>query len=189
MKQRIAAAGALSLLCACSFAPPYHVPTSAPALDQFKETADWKLAQPSDRVSKGEWWAIYGDDALDSLETRATQANQTLLGAFARLQEARADTRIARADLFPTIAVKGTATRARASPNSPTYITGSPTEGSDFDLEADLSYEIDLWGRVRNEVAAARANQQASAADLASIQLSIHAEVATDYFGDRKSVV
>jgi outer membrane protein TolC len=175
----------MTLLCACSFAPPYHVPTSAAAPEQYKETADWKIAQPGDQIPKGDWWAIYGDAQLDDLENRATGANQTLQGAFARLQEARADTRIARADLFPTAAVKGTATRARASPNSPTYIAGSPTEGSDYDLEADLSYEIDLWGRVRNEVAAARANQQASAADLASIRLSIHAEVAADYFGLR----
>jgi NodT family efflux transporter outer membrane factor (OMF) lipoprotein len=173
------------LLCACSFAPPYHVPNSAAVPAQYRETADWKLAQPGDRLPKGDWWAIYGDTQLDELENRATNANQTLQGAFARLREARADTRIARADLFPSVSVKGTATRARASPNSPTYIAGSPSEGSDFDLEADLSYEIDLWGRVRNEVAAARANQQASAADLASIHLSIQADVAADYFGLR----
>src|SRR6202020_1066060 len=119
---------------------------------------------------------------LNALEAKADAANQNIKAAFARLQQARADTRIARADLFPSISAMASATRARVSPYSPQYVQGNPTEGNDFVLQADFSYEVDLWGRVRNEVAAARANQQASAADLASLKLSIQAEVATDYF-------
>jgi NodT family efflux transporter outer membrane factor (OMF) lipoprotein len=173
------------LLSGCSFAPPYKVPESAATPPNYKELAQWEPAQPGDNAPKGTWWTLFGDSELNSLEARATQANQTLNAAFARLLEARADTRVARADLFPTITLQTSAMRARASPNSPQYTPGNPTEGNDFNLEGDLSYEFDLWGRVRNEVASARATQQASAADLAALRLSIQAEVATDYFGLR----
>jgi NodT family efflux transporter outer membrane factor (OMF) lipoprotein len=161
------------------------VPSSAPPAAEYKEAKGWKMAQPGDSIPKGSWWTIFNDAQLDVLEEKARNANQTLKAAFARLEQARADTRIARADLFPQLSAKSSATRGRVSSNAPTYVAGSPTEGDDFDVEADLSYEIDLWGRVRNEVAAARATQQASAADLASINLSIQAELATDYFGLR----
>jgi outer membrane protein, multidrug efflux system len=177
--------GAACWLTSCSFAPPYHVPQSTPAPAQYQESAGWSAARPGDTLPKGRWWTIFGDSALDVLEDRAGMANQNLKAAFARLEQARADTRIARADLFPTFSATGAAKRGRTSVNSPTYIPNEPTEGNDFILEADLSYEIDLWGRVRNQVAAARANQQASAADLGVVNLSIQADVATDYFGLR----
>jgi NodT family efflux transporter outer membrane factor (OMF) lipoprotein len=173
------------LLSACSFAPLYKVPDTAAAPEIYKESAQWKTAAPSDQAPKGDWWTVFGDAGLTTLEAQATDANQTLQAAFARLQQARADTRSARADLFPSITAAASALKSRVSPNSPQYIAGRPTEGNDFNLEADLSYEVDLWGRVRNEIASARANQQASAADLASLQLSVQAEVATDYFGLR----
>jgi NodT family efflux transporter outer membrane factor (OMF) lipoprotein len=174
------------LVGACSFAPPYHVPTSAAVTPTYKEQdSGWKIARPIDDRPKGDWWVIFNDSQLDGLERKAVDANQNLKAAFARLQEARADTKIARADLFPALSAKASATRSRVSPNSPTYIAGAPTEGNDFVLEADLSYEVDLWGRIRNQVASARATQQASAADLASIGLSIQAELATNYYGLR----
>jgi NodT family efflux transporter outer membrane factor (OMF) lipoprotein len=169
------------LLGACSFAPVYTVPSTAtPAA--YREDAGWRQAQPGDEWSKGSWWSIFQDAALDELERKAGAANQNLNAAFARLQQARADTRIARADLFPHLTASSSVTRARASPNAPRYVAGEPTEGNDFVLEADLSYEVDLWGRVRNQVVSARATQQASAADLASLGLSIQAELASDYF-------
>jgi NodT family efflux transporter outer membrane factor (OMF) lipoprotein len=179
---------ALSLTLAaagCSFAPRYAVPKSAEAPAAYRESSGWKVAQPGDQVSRGAWWHVFGDALLSDLEEQAERANQTLKAAFARLEQARADTRIARADLFPSLSATASATRGRVSPNSPSYIPGYPTEGNDFILQGDLSYEIDLWGRVRNEVASARANEQASAADLASVRLSIQAELATDYFGLR----
>jgi outer membrane protein, multidrug efflux system len=175
----------VAMLSACSFAPVYKVPDSGPAPPQYKETAGWKAAQPGDERPKGNWWSVFNDAELDTLENQADIANQNLKAAFARLQQARADTRIARADLFPSLSATASATRERISPNSPSYLKGYPTEGNDFVLEADLSYEVDVWGRVRNEVASARANQQASAADLVSVGLSIQAELATDYFGIR----
>jgi NodT family efflux transporter outer membrane factor (OMF) lipoprotein len=125
---------------------------------------------------------LFQDPQLDALETKVGSANQTLKAAFARLQEARAATRIARADLFPTLSLGASAARARTSAYSPRFPTGQEQTLNNFDLRADLSYEADLWGRVRNTVNAAKANQQASAADLASLDLALHAELATDYY-------
>jgi NodT family efflux transporter outer membrane factor (OMF) lipoprotein len=185
---RFASRGAATLFMAgllggCSLAPPYKVPQSTPVPSAFEEQQSaWQPAHPMDTVPRGDWWQIFGDPQLDALESKVGEANQNLKAAFARLLQARAETRIARADLFPSITAAASAQRARISPNSPNYLPGKPTMGSDFNVEADLSYEVDLWGRVRNQVASAKANQQASAADLASLELSIRAEVASDYF-------
>jgi NodT family efflux transporter outer membrane factor (OMF) lipoprotein len=167
-------------LTACSFAPTYKIPDSVPVTSAYKETGDWKAAQPVDDQNRGAWWTIFQDPQLDALETQIGDANQDLKAAFARLQQARAATRIARADLFPTLSAGSSATRAKTSANAPTLFPGRIY--NNFDLEADLSYEVDVWGRVRNAVSSAKASQQASAADLATLDLSIHAELATDYF-------
>ena len=166
----------------CSFAPSYHTPASAPPADAYPEAADWQQAQPLDDQARGAWWTLFKDPQLDALEAKVANANENLKAAFARLQEARAATRIARADLFPTLSVGSSATRTRTSVNAPRFPPGEEPTLNNFDLEADLSYEIDLWGRVRNSVRAAAANQQASAADLASVDLALRAELATDYF-------
>lgn len=172
-------------LGACSFAPVYKTPPSVPPAAAYQESGDWKAAQPMDEDSRGPWWTLFQDAQLDALEKQAGDANQNLKAAFARLQQARAATRIARADLFPTLSIGSSATRSRTSVNSPKFPPGTEPVGNNFDLEADLSYEVDVWGRVRNAVASAKASQQASAADLATLNLSIHAELATDYFALR----
>jgi NodT family efflux transporter outer membrane factor (OMF) lipoprotein len=169
-------------LDACSFAPIYKTPDSAPAADTYKESPGWKRAEPADAQIRGPWWNLFQDPVLDGIETQVGDANQDLKAAYARLLQARAATRVARADLFPTLSIGSSATRSRASVNSRTFPPGAKPVGNNFDLEADLSYEIDVWGRVRNAVASAKANQQASAADLATVDLAIHAELATDYF-------
>ena len=169
-------------LTACSFAPAYKTPDSVPATSVYKESGDWEAAQPLDNQDRGAWWVIFHDPQLDALESRVADANQGVKAAFARLQQARAATRIARADLFPNLSAASSATRSRTSTDSPTYVPGRKPVYNNFDLEADLSYEVDVWGRVRNAVSSARASQQASAADLATLDLSIHAELATDYF-------
>jgi len=175
----------IGTLTGCSFAPVYKTPDSAPAASEYKESGDWKSAQPLDSQDRGAWWVIFHDPQLDALESRVGDANQGLKSALARLQQARAATRIARSDLFPTLSAASSATRARTSTNGPTYVPGRNPVYNSFDLEADLSYEVDVWGRVRNTVTAAKASQQASAADLATLNLSIHAELAADYFALR----
>src|SRR5271155_2561301 len=171
-----------SVLTGCSFAPTYKSPAGAPPAAAYKEAGEWKPAQPQDNQDRGTWWKVFQDPPLDGLEAKAESANQDLKAAFARLQQARAVTRIARADLFPTLSVGSSATRSRTSVNSPRFPPGAEPVGNNFDLEADFSYELDVWGRVRNTVTAAKASQQASAADLATLHLSIEAELAIDYF-------
>jgi len=134
------------------------------------------------RSSRGPWWGVFQDPVLDALENRVSASNQNLKAALARLEEARAQTRIARAGYFPTITADANAARERQSINSPTYNTLKPGAFNDFQLEGDFSYEIDVFGRVRKHRRFARATQQASAADLAVLDLSTHAELATDYF-------
>lgn len=185
MTARVVLICTILTLAACSFAPAYKTPDSAPPTPVYKEAGDWKPAEPKDSQARGAWWVIFQDPALDALETQVADANQDLKAAYARLLQARAATRIARADLFPTLTLGSSATRSRTSINSPKFPPGSEPVGNNFDLEADLSYEIDVWGRVRNAVAAARANQQASAADLATLNLAVHAELASDYFSLR----
>ena len=172
----------VATLAACSFAPSYRTPDSPPPAPVYKEAGDWQQAGPLDDQARGAWWMLFQDPQLDALEAKVGSANQNLKAAFARLQEARAATRIARAGLFPTLSLGASAARARTSVYSPRFRTGQEPTLNNFDLQADLSYEVDLWGRVRNTVNAAKANQQASAADLASLDLALHAELATDYY-------
>ncbi|MDB6107812.1 MAG: efflux system, outer rane lipoprotein NodT family, partial [Gammaproteobacteria bacterium] len=174
--------GSLLVLGACSFAPRYSRPTPpTPPPAQYQELAGWKQSQPAE-ADRGDWWTVFGDPLLDSLENRVTAANQNVKAAFARLQQARAQTRIERSAYFPTLNLHAGAARSRTSTNAPLYTNIKPAIANDFVLDADLSYEIDVWGRIRNAVTAARASEQASAADLASLDLSTHAELATDYF-------
>jgi outer membrane protein TolC len=175
--------GSLLTLGACSFAPHYSVPTPpTPPPAQYQELAGWKPSQPADTGDRGNWWTVFRDPLLDSLEDRVTVDNQNVKAAFARLQQARAQTRIERSAYFPTLNLQAGATRSRTSTNAPLYTNTKPATGNDFVLDADLSYEVDVWGRIRNTVTAARASERASAADLASLDLSMHAELATDYF-------
>jgi NodT family efflux transporter outer membrane factor (OMF) lipoprotein len=175
-------ASAVVLGAACSFAPHYARPATQSPPATYQEESGWKQAQPADEDRRGPWWEIYGDQQLDALESRVTVSNQNLKAAFARLLQARAQTRIERSYLFPTLTAGSRGIRERESINAPTFgPTRSATE-NDFTLNADISYEFDVWGRIRNLVAAARASEQASAADLATLDLSLHAELASDYF-------
>jgi NodT family efflux transporter outer membrane factor (OMF) lipoprotein len=175
-------AGAAGLASACSFAPHYSRPATPPPPPVYQEADGWKTAQPADEANRGSWWEIYHDESLSALENQVTVSNQNLKAAFARLEQARDQTRIERSYLFPTVTADARAARERVSVNAPTYNPTKPPTGNDFTLSADVSYEFDVWGRIRNLVAAARASEQASAADLATLDLSTHAELATDYF-------
>jgi len=172
-------------LAACSLAPTYHVPDSAPAAPAFKEAEGWKQAAPADTAARGAWWEVYGDAGLNTLEQKVGTGNQSLQAALARLQQARAQTRFAGAAQAPTVGVQTGATRSRTSVNGPTYKPGSDPVGNNYNLGLDFSYELDVFGRVRSQVSAAEAGQQASAADLATLDLSLHAELASDYFALR----
>ena len=183
--RRVRTAVALALACicgACSLAPRYRQPATATPPTVYKELDGWELAKPADGEPKGRWWTVYQDPALDALEAQVTAANQSLKAAFARLQQAHAETRIARAAYFPSLTADASATRTGASVNAPNFFPGEKNPANDFIVGADLSYEIDLFGRVRNTVSGARAGAQASAGDAAALELSLEAELASDYF-------
>jgi len=172
-------------LAACSLAPTYKVPESAPAAPAFKEAEGWKQAAPADAQPRGAWWEVYGDASLNALEQKVGTGNQSLQAALARLQQARAQTRFAGSAQAPTVTANTGVTRSRTSVNGPTYKPGTDPVGNNYNLGLDFSYELDVFGRVRNTVSAAEAGEQASAADLATVDLSLHAELASDYFALR----
>jgi NodT family efflux transporter outer membrane factor (OMF) lipoprotein len=167
---------------ACSLAPAYRTPDAAPPAAGFGALADWKPAAPAETVARGSWWQVYANPALDSLEARLEPGNQDLRAALARLQQARAQTRIAQSAYFPQVTANSYGNRIRTSPDSPRFPSTAASISNDFDVEADLSYQLDLFGRVRSTVNEARATQQASAADLATLKLTLQADLAGDYF-------
>jgi NodT family efflux transporter outer membrane factor (OMF) lipoprotein len=181
-----AAALAALLLGGCMVGPTYTRP-SAPTTPAFKEADGWKVAQPGDHLPRGRWWEIFGDPELNGLQEELAPANQNLRIAEARLREARAAVRFNRAALFPTISAGVGLSAVRESANQP-FLRGDGRSGSssgDLLASLDLSYEVDLWGRVRRTVAAARRESEATAADLETASLSLHAELAFDYFALR----
>jgi len=184
MRARAAGLAGLAalLLGGCMVGPDYTKP-SVPMTPIYKEADGWKVAQPGDHLPRGQWWVILGDPELHALEEQVAAANQNLKIAEARLREARALVRFNRAALFPTISAGVGISSIRDSANRP-FLTPNVNTGSSGDLlfSLDMSYEIDLWGRVRRTVAAARNEAQATAADLETARLSLQAELAMDYF-------
>ena len=174
---------AMFLLAGCAVGPKYKTPT-VPAPPAYKEMGNWKTAQPSDQSLGGNWWEIFQDAQLNALEQQINVSNQNLKAAVAQYQEARAALRYARADYYPTIGAAPSATRQRYSDNRP----GSAARGTtfnDFVLPVDLSYQVNAWGRVSKNVESYREQAQASAADLAVVNLTMHADLAVDYFAAR----
>jgi len=171
-------------LTGCVVGPKYH-PAAVEAPPAYKEVGDWKPAQPNDRNLGGEWWKIFQDPQLDALEQQVNVSNQNLKAAAAQFQQARAALRYYRADYYPTVTVGPSATRTLVSANSPTTTILRGTTYNDFVLPFDVSYQADVWGKVRKTVEFYREQAQASAADLATVNLSMHADLAVDYFQAR----
>jgi NodT family efflux transporter outer membrane factor (OMF) lipoprotein len=169
----------------CAVGPKYHTPT-VQAPPAYKEVGDWKPAQPNDQNLGGEWWKVFQDAQLDALELQVNVSNQNLKAAEAQFQQARAVLRYYRADYYPTVTAGLSASRTRNSANRPPQnsIFNGVTY-NDFVLPFDVSYQADVWGRVRKNVESYREQAQASAADLATVNLSMHADLAVDYFQAR----
>jgi NodT family efflux transporter outer membrane factor (OMF) lipoprotein len=187
---------ALLLLCGCMVGPKYVKPSTplAPAYkevnpDASGENASWQVAQPADAAQRGEWWKIFGDEQLNTLEPQVAADNQDLKAADARFREARALIRFNHASLYPTVGAIPSAGGVRESTNQP-YFNVSSARGDgvgNIELPFDLNYEIDVWGRVRRTVSAAREEAQASAGDRQTILLTLQAELAVDYFEARSA--
>jgi NodT family efflux transporter outer membrane factor (OMF) lipoprotein len=190
-----AATVAALLLSGCTVGPNYKRP-SAPMAPGYKEAPPasfkaqdgWKVIQPSDAQIKGNWWELFDDPQLNSLEAKVDGANQTLKIADANYRAAHANVGIYRSFEAPTIGVAPSISAVRDSAHqpylSPTIVNGG--EGN-FTLPLELNYEIDLWGRIHRQVTAAREQAQVSAADLANTRLSLHAELAIDYMEVRSA--
>jgi len=177
---------ALAVLSGCRVGPNYVRPTVPPPPLAFKETpTNWKQATPQDQLPKGKWWEIYGDQELNTLEEKIAVSNQTLKVSYQQYMSAREIVRQARSQLFPTLAVQPSGSRNQLSQNRPNFNTVTRSQYSDIALTGDISYEVDLWGQVRRNVEAARENAQASAGDLENVSLSLHSELAVDYFSLR----
>lgn len=181
------------LFTSCTVGPKYTKPNlpAAPAYSEkppasFVESPDWKAAQPNDSVIRGEWWAVFNEPELPALEVQVAAANPTVRAAEASFRQARAAVRINRTSLFPSLTVGPSITSNHFSANSPTgSVTARGATFANFSLPVDLSYEADLWGRIRRAITAAREQYQASAADLENVKLSLQSELAMDYFEAR----
>jgi NodT family efflux transporter outer membrane factor (OMF) lipoprotein len=173
-------AALILLLSACSLAPPLKTPVIQ-AGDAYKEIGPWTQAEPADRLPRDSWWALYDNTELDALEKRLIDGNPTLAAALANYAQARALADQARAGLFPSLSLNASAARNRESINAPLRGPTTPTYFNTNTLGGSVSYELDLWGQIRNEVAAGEANAAASAADLENARLSLIAQLAEDY--------
>jgi len=175
----------LAVLSGCAVGPTYQRPEVTSIPEAYTgPSGEWKIAVPQAHLPRGNWWEIFGDLELDQLEADAAAANQDLKAAAARFEQARAVADVARSGLFPRLGGSFFPLRQRDSENRPAG--GKPGDTYDsFTVPFDLSYEIDLWGRVRRAVESATAQKEASADDVESVRLAIQAEVAADYFSVR----
>ncbi len=192
-RKRVPLAMVAVWLAGCSFAPAYHRPDvqAPPAFKETPEPGDvssaWKPATPSDQLPRGAWWTVFGDPTLDDLEKQASNANQNLKAAMARLAQSRAIQQTARAGLFPTLDSGFGPTREKVSAASELQPDGVNIPAQTlWRAQATASYEVDLFGRVSDSVRAATADSQQSEALLKSVQLSLQADVAQHYFDLRE---
>ena len=174
---------------ACTVGPRYsRAQAPAPAPDTWKTTPPWQEAAPKDAIPKGTWWGVFHDSTLDGYEQQLLQANQSLVAARDRLNQARSLARVATANFFPQVATDPNLVRERGSGNRPlngvsaSAIGARPYTQSVYSIPFSVNYEADLFGRVRKNLEAANATLQSSAADLANVQLILTAELAADYF-------
>ena len=180
-------------LAGCMVGPKYTKPDT-PIAPAFKEQPHstptpgdgWITGTPQDAAVKGDWWTLYADPQLDALEVQVDTANQTLKASEANFRAARAQISYNKADLAPTIGVGPSVSSLRDSANQPYFNPQLANNGTgSFNLPFDLNYEVDLWGRIRRAVNSAREQGQAADADLENARLSLHAELAMDYFDAR----
>jgi NodT family efflux transporter outer membrane factor (OMF) lipoprotein len=172
----------------CTVGPRYKRPT-AQVPDTWKGEGPWQTAVPKDAIPKGTWWQVFHDQQLDQLEQQVLQANQSLTAARSRLEEARAQARIASSAFFPAVNADPSGARQLLSGNRP--LSGAvapltPVSQNVFTIPFSVSYELDLFGRVRRTLEAANAALQESAATLENARLVLTAELAADYFNLRE---
>ncbi len=181
-------AAMMLLVCGCMVGPKYVKPPVSLTPD-FKEDGAWQTARPADTMLRGTWWTIFSDEQLNALEPQVALANQSAKAAEARFREARAQIQYNRASLAPTVGVAPFFGGLRESSARPYFSSlnanANGIGGGDLQLPLELSYEVDLWGRIRRSVSVSREEATASAADFQTSLLSLQTELAMDYFEAR----
>lgn len=175
--------GSLLVVTSCSFAPKSQRPTM-PIPEKYKEGIRWVMAKPKLATERKHcrWWAVFHDPVLNELEEQLSQSNPTLNQAYDRFQEARALAQAARSFLYPTIQGLGGGARQNNSADIANVYPGTKFLYSTFTLQSLLTYEVDVWGAIRNSVSASTHAARASEFDLAAVDLSLHASLADIYF-------
>jgi len=185
----VAALIVCGLLAGCTVGPNYHRPPApAPPADAYKTQSPWRVAAPKDSLPKGAWWGVFDDSELNDYEQQLLKANQSLVAAADRLEEARSLARVATAAFFPQANVDPNAARTRYSAHRPEVFTLgiNPLTQSTYEIPFIMNWEPDLFGRYRRNLEASNANLQGTAADLANVNLVLTAELAADYFSLRE---
>jgi NodT family efflux transporter outer membrane factor (OMF) lipoprotein len=179
----------IGLLDACKVGPKYRVPVSPatpvfkePPPSNFKESGEWKPANPQDTVVRENWWEVYGDSVLNDLESQVNVSNQNIATAEAQFRSARAAIRVTKSGLFPTVTINPNSTTSQNASGFVNRSGGVAGTGTFYQIPIDLTWEVDLWGRVRRAVENNVDLAEASAGDLETIRLSMHSELALDYF-------
>jgi NodT family efflux transporter outer membrane factor (OMF) lipoprotein len=180
--------GAAALLGGCAVGPDYRRPT-AEVPPAWRPEAPWHEAMPGDTALKGNWWELFQDPKLDALVQQALANDQNLRLAAARLEQAQDELAVSRSALFPSVGLTASASRGKDSANRPLASYSAPNQSTvqnDFRLGPTVSYELDLFGRVRREVEGARASAEQAAADFENTRLMLMAELAANYFSLRE---
>jgi NodT family efflux transporter outer membrane factor (OMF) lipoprotein len=173
--------GALTLLAGCAVGPDYVRPAAeTPAA--YKENAGWKVAEPRDNAVKGKWWEIYNDPQLNALEAQVNVSNQNIAAAEAQFRQATALVQASRAGLFPVVGATVAPSRSSRATGGSGSASRSRSTTNDFLLTGLVSWEVDVWGKIRRTVESSEATAQASAADLEAIRLSMQTTLAQNYF-------
>jgi multidrug efflux system outer membrane protein len=183
----IAGLAALALFNGCAVGPDYQVAAIETPASFISDGTTWKEASPQDTIAKGQWWEMYGDTQLNALEAQTSDNNQDLKAAMARVDQARALTRVAKSEFYPSLSLDPSGSVFRESANQPVP-PPAPSQAYSADylrVPLDLGYEADIWGRVRRSSEAATADLQSNIADFETIRLTLHAEVAQTYFALR----
>jgi NodT family efflux transporter outer membrane factor (OMF) lipoprotein len=182
-----AAVAVAGLLAGCLVGPNYKRPV-AQAPTVYKTEAPWREAAPKDSIPKGAWWEVFNDAELNAYEQQLLNANQSLLAAKDRLEEARSLARVASAGFFPTANVDPNASRNRYAANRPEVLTlgNRALTQSTYEIPFFINYEPDLFGKVRRSMEASNANLQSTAADMYNVNLVLTSELAADYFSLRE---
>jgi outer membrane protein, multidrug efflux system len=181
--------GITALLAACAVGPDYHRP-AADVPPAWQPAEPWHEAVPSDANLKGNWWELFQDPDLNPLVEKALVSNQNLRVAAARLEQARDQLTVARSGLFPAVDLSATAVRAKNSANRPLSEYSVPNQSvvqNDFRLGPAVTYEVDLFGRVRRDVEGARASAEQAEADFENTRLVLMATLVTDYYSLRET--